>query len=382
MRAMLARFWVLLLVALLVRADSLDTAAGQLTAKILSHLAGDEVARLTWNDVTPASAALDAAAVVRLKTTVTRSLARRGTRKPVDITVTVSANAKDLSMLTAEIPREDGRIVEMVEFPRPPLPVSGPNLSIERTLLWQQADPILDVIAMGDRMLVLDEKSVTRYERRQGVWTMAEAAPIPMEPVRDPRGHLELSGDTIVAEVPGLTCRGSLMAPLSPECAAGGRLAAGRNTLEESGWPPHFSHATLGEDEILSEMDGRIHVYDRSHRSLGVFMGWSSDFAVIRSDCGGQQVVAAGDPPDQVVDTISLFDVVNHAPIRKSAETPLPGTVNAVLEHDSPVVVVRNLSSKQYEAYQINRRLCALARSCLRRESQPPAVPCMAGHCV
>jgi hypothetical protein len=353
MRAMLARFLLLPFLALMVQAQSQDAAEGQLSVKILSHLAADELARITWNDLSPAGGALDAASIARLKAAVARGVARRPSgRKLIDITVTLSWNSKDYSMLIAEIPREEGKVVEMVDFPRPAHTVSSFEVSIEPTLLWTQTDPILDIYVAGDRMLVLGSKGVARYERREGAWTSAEMVPIPMEPVRDPRGRLEVDGEAVLAEVPGLACKGSWTGALTLECAAGGSFVAGRNTFDESGWPPYFSHVTLGGEHLLAETDGKIHVYDEAHRPLAVFTGWGSDF-VITTSCAHRQVLAVNDPPRQLIDTISLFDMENHAPIRKSEEAPLPGTITALLAHETAVAIVRNSASNQYEAYRI-----------------------------
>src|SRR5713101_4126981 len=97
----------------------------------------------------------------------------------------------------------------MIDFRPDPLPAPvRALLTLEKKLLWEQDTPILDLAVLGDQMLVLDSEGVKRYERRAGKWERAEAA-IVAGSVRDPRGRLEMAGDSIAVHLPGATCRGN-----------------------------------------------------------------------------------------------------------------------------------------------------------------------------
>jgi len=86
----------------------------------------------------------------------------------------------------------------MAEF-RPAIPAAvaaRAAFAIESKMVWEQDAPILDVSTSGDQMLVLDTGGVSLYGRNSGKWERTAAAPIPVN-LRDPRGRLEVAGDTL-----------------------------------------------------------------------------------------------------------------------------------------------------------------------------------------
>jgi hypothetical protein len=207
--------------------------------------------------------------------------------------------------------------------------------------------------ATGDQMLVLDTAGVTLgvtlYDQRDSKWEKAGAAALDIPPVRDPRGHLTVAEDAVVAEVAGLTCRGTWRPAVMLECQQGGRFTAGRNTIEEAGWPPHFAHAEIGGDHIIAAADGRTYIYDSTRKQLSVSDLWA-DFTVVSSTCTSPKIVAA----DAASNSLAIFELVNHTPVRVSDSMEMPGPVTALWPAgNAALAVVRNKSTNRYEAYSI-----------------------------
>jgi hypothetical protein len=341
----MGRILGLVFATLLVRGDALDDAVGQWGKKIASHLAADEIAHVTWN-----GAAADTAYSARAKTLLSRALQRRlRNPKSVEIIATMSQNLKGY-LLIAEMHRENENIVEMASVPRPILaPETAAGLRLERRLLWEQETPILDLIVVGDQMLVLDTAGVARYEQRDSKWQKAEAVALDIPPVRDPRGRLTVSENSVTAEVAGLTCRGTWKPAIAIECQPGGRFTAARNTIEEAGWQPYFAHAEIGGDHVMTAGDGRTYVYDAARKQMSVSDVWS-DFAVIASSCTGAKMIGAYG----TTNSVAVFDLVNHGLARVSDAMEVPGTVTAMWPSGSAgLAVVRNKDTNRYEAYSI-----------------------------
>jgi len=347
------RILVFLCASAFAAGDALDDAVSQWAKKISSHLAADEIAHITWSETAPRDGP-STAYFNRAKTLLARDLQRRlRNPKPVKITARLSQNLKGY-LFIAELHRENDPVVEMVSVPRPVVASVAPaGFRLDRRFLWEQETPILDVVAAGDQMLVLDTAGVSRYEQRESKWQRAEAAALEIPPVRDPRGRLTMTEDSVTAEVPGLICRGAWKPAVALECQPGGRITAGRNTIrdtsEEAGWPEYFTHVEIGGDHVIAETDGRTYVYDAARKQLSVAGAWS-DFAVVSSPCTSAKIIAS----DSASNSLALFELVNHNPVRVSDSAEVPGAVTAIWPAgNTALTVVRNKSTNRYEAYSI-----------------------------
>jgi hypothetical protein len=207
--------------------------------------------------------------------------------------------------------------------------------------LWEQAAPILDVAVTGDAMFVLDTGGVAKYERREQVGVIAAASS-----VRDPRGRLEVEGESVTVQLPGLICKGET----ALHCEAGGMFSAGRNTLE--GEPARFSAARVNGVELVAETDERTHVYDSSGRAVAAFDGWGSDFVALQGGCGAGRVLASS--ASDSADSVALYEIVNNAASRVSDPVEFSGAVTALwAARDGAVAVVRNSVTGRFEAYLV-----------------------------
>jgi hypothetical protein len=308
-----------------------------------------ETVRVTSRNVS----SFPAAEAAKAQTALARALQRR-VRNPmqVELMLTISENLRGY-ILVAELRRENETVVEMVDFqPAPSKPTPAP-FAIDSKLLWEQEIPILDVALLADSILVLDTAGLTRYERREGKWERAAALELPVA-VRDPRGRLETSPDSITIHEPGVTCAVPIKMAAPAQCEDGGEFKAARNTLDLHDWRGEFfSSAELGGDSVVAEVDGRIHIYDGAHAPQAVFDGWGSDFAIIAA-CGGQHIAAvtAGDAVSS--DSIALYELANRTPVRVSEPMELPGPVTALWPAgDGAMTVARNLSTGKYAAFSL-----------------------------
>jgi hypothetical protein len=343
---------------LLAMGEALEDAARAMARSTVGHFTSSERAHVTMRNLT----SLRSADAARVLATFERGL-RRNPRnaKVVEVTLTISDNIKGY-LLVAEIFHGDERAVEMAVVRREPMAVRAPaGFAIAKKLVWEQSEPILDLALVGDFMFVLDTSGVSRYQRRDGTWDRVGVLQTATS-VRDPRGRLELEGDSLTISLPGTTCQGSWNPSVTLHCDAGSSLTAGRNTIgsvaesvaESEPWPAHFSYARTSGVELLAEMDGRTHVYDSSRKAVGVFEGWGSDFAAIERGCGANRIAAASAGFGETGDSIALYDLVNNAPVRLSDPVEFPGPVTALWpEKDGALAVIRNVSTGRYEAYSI-----------------------------
>lgn len=338
----------LLFLCLVANAQTLDDAVAGLAKKITARLAPAEVARVMTGNISSLPA-IDAA---KVQPALARALQRRVREpKPVDITVTISENLRGY-VLVAEIKRENEVSVEMAEFhASAPVAAARPAISIESRLVWEQDVPILDLALLGDQMPVLDTAGVSLYKRNAGKWELVAQAPIATN-VRDPRGRLEISGETLTFDLPGVTCKGSSTLAAPVHCEEGGRFTAGRNMLSRDG-QEFFTSADIGGDTLVAELDGRVHIYDTSRAQKGVFDGWGSDFVGV-SACGARRVLATASTDGRSADSVTLYEVANRMPVRASDPLELAGPVTALwASGDGALAIVRNLKSGKYAAYSL-----------------------------
>jgi hypothetical protein len=330
--------------------ETLEDGARAIARSTLIHLSPSERPHATIHNLTP----LGNVEVSRVQAAFERVL-RRNVRneKIVEVTFTISDNVKGY-LLVAEIFHGDERAVEMRSVPKEPSVAPAPaGITIAKKLLWEQSAPILDVALVADFMLVLDTAGVSRYERREGAWDRVGVLPAASS-VRDPRGKLDLEGDSLTVQLPGTTCRGIWNPTVSLHCDSGSMLAAGRNTLETAELPAHFSEARTKDVLLLAELDGRTHVYDLSGKPVAALEGWGTDFVAIQNGCAANRIAATSPSYGDSSDSIALYDVVNNAPVRLSDPAELPGPVTALWPvRDGALAVVRNVSTGRYEAYSI-----------------------------
>lgn len=324
------RLWIFLAVySCALAAETANSAAKTLGQRVATLLMTDESAAVNWREPVPAA----------VKTAFLSGL-RPKARNPkmVQVRVTLSENVRG-PLLIAEVVRDSGTMVDMIDLPRESDNKSRFPLKI--SLIWEQQAQILDVQFQNDRMLVLDPNGLITYGRQDGQWRPIETELFSAPAVRDLRGRIDVAKSPVAAYLPARVCSNG-------QCEPGGIFSEGRNTLSEQGWPPHYIRSEVAGIELLAETDGRVHIYDTNKTALASFNGWGSDFAVISSACSGEKVLAS----QTAMDAIALYDLINGRPVQVSDLVVLPGPITAIWPQSSDALVVaENSKTGRYEAY-------------------------------
>ena len=351
---MLRGILLLLLLGELCGAQTLDEAVRSLAKRVAAHLAPGEAAHVaTARNLSPLGSAEATHARAVFERALRPPKARHG--NPVDVAFTISHNAAGL-LLVAEIARSDGRQVEMVAYKPPAAPPPSPHAVLEKRLIWEQSEAMLDLAVAGDSMLVLEPTDVVAYARRASGWERTGTSVLEgAVAVRDPRGRIEISGDSFTAFLPGLVCHGV-------HCESGGRevrFTAARNTLQLEDWPPVFSFAQVEERArplyLTADLDGRTHVYNAAKRPAGAFDSWGDDFAAIAGECGSGPVILAASPGARgTADSVEAFNLVDRKPEQIGDAADFEGPVTALWPSGSgALAIARNPATGHYAAYDL-----------------------------
>jgi hypothetical protein len=331
----MARALWLILLASAVRADALEDAARALAKRVAAQVAPNEIARVSVRNLS----SLARTDVARAQLAFEQALAKRvRDANPIEIALTISENIRGFLFIA-----NFKESVEMEPYtPAADLPARF-SVVLSKRLLWQQTDPVLDLIVINAQMLVLDIEGVTRYERREGGWSRAESVAAPSS-VRDPRGRLTITETTLTVDLPGITCHGDLR-PVALNCAPGSVFSAGRNTFQAQ--LAFFSDAQIGNARLVAMPDGRTYINDVAIEN------WGSDLAPMAT-CAGPRLAVTGAAGRDANDSITLYDVIQSVAIRVSDPVQFQGPVTVLWPRkDSALAVVRNLTTRQYEAYEI-----------------------------
>jgi len=299
----------------------------------------------------------------------------------VEARITLSANPAQY-VLVEEARKGEERQVWMAFWKRPvsTQPAGGLAVTLEKKLLWEQDEQILDAVPLSPGLLVLSPSQVSLHA--DGA---AQAAPLtpPRAWPRDLRGHLRVNGGGFRVYLPGMACAGTVAPSFSVECHpsdepwtvdAGTRgillagFAAGRNHFDghlavagsaRKAVTPFYSAVPVEESGrpywMLSLVDGRTQILDAAWAPVGSVAGWGSDLAGAEARCGGSLVLAtkAGEAKDP--DAIRAYRLVNRAPVALSGALEFSGPVTALwsLGGNAAMAVVNDLATGHYQAYLV-----------------------------
>jgi hypothetical protein len=304
-----------------------------------------------------------------------------------ELRLTLSENQSQY-LLVEEARKGDERQVWMAAWKRAePAAAASPGMALDRKLVWEQEEQILDVAFPAAGMLVLSPSKVTLYAPREnGSWEPRQAVPLaPGKPwPRDLRGRLRVTGASFQAFLPGVECGGAAEPSLSIECRAGDQpwvlgsgsratllasFAATRNHFDgrlatEAGLrktiAPFYSAASVGEPGrplwLLAMLDGRTQIFDAWLDPVGAIASWGSDIAGTEANCGGGSQVLATRPGDAgEPDAIQAFAIVNRAAAPLTAPVEFAGPVTALWPSSptSVLAVARDPLTGRYAAYVI-----------------------------
>jgi hypothetical protein len=270
----------------------------------------------------------------------------------------------------------------------------GSPVVLRKTLLYSQADPILDVALVplqGDapaspHLVVLSPEQIAIYRRdEKSAWVKDQSFEIAHNTAypRDVRGRLQMDmAGVFKAYLPGVVCTASQKAPagIAVSCVdsddpwpIGARKAfynSSRNyftgvTIPSQGGEtaPFYSAAELadkrGATTVYSEVSGQFRVSDgMGFKALAGSRDWGSDVAGVQSACGsGAQLLAtASGSPTQ--DNLLAYEIDGRDAIAASAPMPLDGQVTAMwpmtAANPAVMVVLEKQQPVAYEAYSVS----------------------------
>lgn len=308
-----------------------------------------------------------------------------------DVRVTVSQNTQGW-LWVAEVQEGADTRVTMLSLPGASvsgLATSGPAITLRASLLYAQADPILDLTILSagseQHMVVLDPLHIKAYSSVAGSWQLTQtydivrSLPFP----RDLRGRLVPANDHLFdAYLPGIVCtanksgEGWAMAvscsdsddpwPIASQKAFYNSTRNYFTGVVVPGFgpklPPFYSAAELvrtgGTTFLFADANGQVHMFEEnSHKFVTGAQDWGSDIAGVHSECGsGAQVLAsaAGWP---VADSLRAYELSGREAMPAGAPLTFDGTIMAVWpasDKTSATVVVRKSQESRYEAYSVS----------------------------
>ena len=342
---------------MLMSADTLDDAVRALARSIASQLLAGEVARLSERSLAPAFAAETS----RAKNLLERALRQPSSSSstPVDMVVTATENARG-PLLVVQIQKGQETLVQTASYTAAPAARTSRPMLVSR-VLWEQDEPILDLVLIDDEMLVLSASDVTRYRRAPAGWERAESRPVPPAG-RDPRGRMMISGESITLFLPGGTCQGQWKSSLQSNCeetqkdfpleSENVRFTPGGNTLENS-TDKFYSVTHAGNVRLVAAVDGRIHT--SQGQQTFAWDGWGSDVVAISGGCATDPLVIASSANGRAsADSLTPLEVTGPTPQTAGDPLPMPGPVTALWPSSGgALAVVRQLATGKYGAYNV-----------------------------
>jgi hypothetical protein len=352
------------------QAQSPSEAASQLAARISSQLPR----RATVSLEVQTQVAMTPADLSTFRRALEEDLRNMGlpmtaTQPETRVHITISENARGV-LLVAEIIAGDQRTVVMQPWVAPPTSESKPRLRISRKPVWEQPEPVLDVLLLNSEadLLVLSSTTVASFRLDTGKWAQTGLATLSLArpPVRDPRGRIESAPGGFRVYLPGTTCSGTLPPLLTVACTPGNdawpvnpreasfvaRWVTDRNVLESPSFRSAF-YAVAGG--WFSTAEHRI--IDRAGNSLSVPDAWGSDLASVETSCGANPTVLAsgsGDGPDR--DQAQAYEIASGRAVSASEPIALPGSITALWPAEAvgqATLVVRNSKTGNYEASRL-----------------------------
>jgi len=367
-------------------ADDAGGAARELARKTSAFAGRGASVAVTWRNLS----SLESAAQVRaaFESAMQEAGLRTGDISPVvEVRVTVSEDGAHF-LLVEEATKADEHQVWIASWKRGESAAALPaGVALEKKLIWEQTEQILDVAFPPAGMLVLSPSSLTLYVRNGTQWDAQRTVPLsPAKPwPADLRGRLRLKGAGFQALLPGLQCEGATEPSLSAECHAsdeawvlesGSRallladFAATRNyfggrvttqTGQRKAVPAFFSAASAESQGktwwLLAAIDGRVQIFDAALDAAGTLSAqWGSDIAGTDAHCGtGSQVLATRPGDRSQGDAIQAFTMADRTPQPLTEAVGFPGPVLALWTSggSAATVVVRDLRTGKYSAYAV-----------------------------
>ncbi len=300
--------------------------------------------------------------------------------------VTLSENSAQY-LLVEEVRKGEESEVWMEGWARSqPAGAAPAAMALDKKLIWEQDEQILDIAFREDRMIVLTPARAALYERHGDAWEPRGVVPIAPAKSwpRDPRGRIRLSGDRVQALLPGWSCGGTIQPEFRLRCGTSDEpwtLESGSSDILLAGFagernyfdgrvvaqngsrktvPPFYAAAAFagqgGASWVLALVDGRSGIFDGALEPAGSIPGWGSDLVGMNARCGGgSQVLATRPGGGSGPDAVQPFAVVNRGAVPLAPAVTFPGPVTALWRETatSAVAVSHDPATGKYGAYAL-----------------------------
>ena len=365
-------------------ADDANGAARELARKTAAFAGRNESIMAVWRNIS----SLPSPEFSRTRMAFEAALKDAGgrlteTSASIEARLTLSENRTQY-LLVEEVRKGEDRQVWIASWTRAAPPsLTATAIRIDKKLVWEQEEPMLDIAFPAGGMLVLSPSKLvfTKAGAPPQTVTLRPAKPWP----RDLRGRLRVSGATFQAFLPGMLCSGSVDPAISSDCRASeeawvlesgshalllAAFASTRNYFDgrvtaQSGArrtvAPFYSAASVEEQGrtfwLMATTDGRAQIFDAALQpTAALSVAWGSDIVGIDAPCAAGSAVLATRPGDSnSTDAVQAYSIVDRAATPLTAPAEFPGPVVALWPSagSAATAIVKNQATGKYEAYTI-----------------------------
>ena len=323
------------------------------------------------------------------------------------VRVTLSESATD-RLWVAEIVEGDQTQVAIVDVGpvQPQATPAGAGLTLRSQQILTTNDPVLAVVESPVGLVALEPTQFVLYTHAPTGWREQKRMSIAQQRqlARDPRGVLTLTASLgFQAWLSGMLCQGDSSAtgaaddwsaqcrnsddpwPISeapiaqpptvsgtPADSPAPPISAFYNASRDYftgvvtpgigvDLPPFYSAALIPRPAgsaalLVAGVDGKVELAENGAlKTVAGTRDWGSDFAVLRSGCGGGSQIIASGSGEALTDSLRAYELPALEAIPASTPLPVNGTVTALEtapDGRSVFAVVRN-AAKQYEVDRV-----------------------------
>jgi len=391
-----AALLVLLFFGRCVAAQANPSAAAQhdLAGKIATLVSGEKIITLEFTNRSSLAPkdldALQQKLLADLSTLGVKTM--QGGQAAAMVRITLSENVTSFLAVAEITQAANAASTAIVSWPKAQTQNAStepPLLSLRKTLIWSQPQPILDVALFednrgGSHLLVLDPAALTAYRFESGQWQRDQILPIQHSNPwpRDLRGRLWLYPDQRLSIfLPGVMCEGSRSATITLDCHGSddpwplninstvraffapnrnfftGVLSPGIGKLSSTA--KFFTAAPVPQGNsalwIFSAVDGSIHLLDGITDQASRWK-WGSDIAAVTTSCGAGTQILATLPDTEPFDTVRAYELVDRNSVPVSTAVEFTGKITALWTEsrgNSAVAITYDPKTGDYAAFRL-----------------------------
>jgi hypothetical protein len=386
-----------------LRADSLEDAARALARKVVANHKKNLGSSYVWENHASVSLATSERMREAFEVELERLLRIRVDHvEQASTSILITESASQIHLL-AKDSSQGGDIIDSVTLPKgqfASIEGAGTVLKLDRQILWQQPESMLDLAVSNDPsgkpeiLVVLGRESLSLYTWIEGQWVRKNSTSLPHSktPLRDLRGEIHIYDHFFQFHLPGMECDGDAWQKLTFECEEQTgiwhaevdfllpfSLDAGRNFFAID---PHYigpkkstlsgffsvapysqSRPDFQDQETLAGADGHAYIYlsGNEREKIPEYLerlpvNWGSDLAQFSVNCReGSLVLASGARDHSSRDTLQGFEVEPRTVTPVTATAEFPGPILSLKNTDDSeaIAIVFNLTTGNYEAYRV-----------------------------